>query len=130
MTIRILVADDDGDLRRLYSFIFDREGYEVIEASDGEQALARALDSAPALIVLDVMMPEPDGMEVCRRLKNDYRTCAVPILLVTAHAGPGSRMQGLLAGAFELLGKPFSPYRLIAQVRAALHQPEPSTGSA
>ena len=122
MNARILIVDDDHDMRRLFGFIFEREGYEVIQASNGEQAMAYALASPPAVILLDVMMPDHNGMDICRWLKNNGQTEAVPVIMITAYSHSHSRSEALQAGAVDLINKPFSPYMLIARVRAALQR--------
>ena len=88
MMLRILVADDDPDLREIVKITLQRDGYDVIEAADGEQAVARAIDSAPSLILLDIMMPGPDGFDTCRQLKSDQRTHLVPVIFITGKGDP------------------------------------------
>lgn len=122
MNTRILIVDDDHDMRRLFGFIFEREGYEVIQASNGEQAIVCALTSAPAVILLDVMMPDRNGMDVCRWLKHNDQTETVPVIMITAYSDSHSRSEALQAGAVDLINKPFSPYMLIARVRAVLER--------
>ena len=99
MPTRVLVADDDTGLRQLYKLILKRQGLEVIEAADGEQALARAIDSGPAAILLDIMMPGINGLEVCRRLKHDGRTNAVPVILISAMEDVSRLNEALQVGA-------------------------------
>jgi DNA-binding response OmpR family regulator len=122
MNARILVADDDPDLRLYLKLALQREGYEVIEANDGEQAIARAMDSAPALILLDVMMPNVDGFDACRRLKSDIRTKSVPVIFISARIDGQSRSDGLRLGAEAYLSKPINPRDLSERVRMAIQR--------
>ena len=123
MNGRILVADDDPDLRLLFRLVLQRGGYEVIEADSGEQALERAIDSAPELILLDVMMPGLTGFDTCRRLKNDRRTGNVPVVFITARDDLASRTEGLQSGAEAYISKPVSPQNLMQCVLNVLKQP-------
>ena len=117
---RILVADDDPSILRLLQLNFELEGFEVHTASDGDEALAKARSSAPDVIVLDVMMPGTDGLEVCRRLKEDETMRVVPIILLTARGQEQERRDGLAVGASEYVMKPFDPDRLIGVVKGTL----------
>ena len=116
---RILVADDDeriiASLRRALVY----EGYEVTTAADGVQALAAARERLPDLVILDVMMPGIDGIEVCRRLRE---AGAVPVLMLTARDATADRVQGLDSGADDYLVKPFAYDELLARVRALLRR--------
>ena len=120
MSARILVVDDDTDLRTLLKAMLQRDGYEVVEAADGEQGWARAVDSAPSLILLDVMMPGPDGFETCRKLKSDSRTNAVPVIFISAKIDQRSRVEGLRLGAEDYLNKPIEYKDLRRRVGAAI----------
>ncbi len=95
MTLRILVADDDPDLREIIRLTLQRDGYDVIEAADGEQAVARAIDSAPSLILLDMMMPGVDGFDTCRRLKSDRRTFSVPVIFISGQGDHRARAKSM-----------------------------------
>jgi two-component system response regulator MprA len=121
MPARVLVVDDDekitGFLRRALAY----EGYQVEVADAGAAALAHALKSPPDLVVLDVMMPGLDGLEVCRRLRAGGD---VPVLMLTARDGVGDRVQGLDAGADDYLAKPFALEELLARLRALLRRRE------
>src|SRR5438067_9488022 len=125
MAARVLVVDDDekitGFLRRALAY----EGYQVEVAAAGAAALAHALKSPPDLVVLDVMMPGLDGLEVCRRLRAGGD---VPVLMLTARDGVGDRVQGLDAGADDYLVKPFAVDELLARVRALLRRRAPISG--
>lgn len=117
--MKILVVDDDADLRVLIAFALKQAGYFVVEAGDGEAALARFADEEPALVILDVNLPKLDGFEVCRRLRQSSR---VPVLLLTVRSGEEDVVQGLDLGADDHLAKPFSPRTLLARVRALLRR--------
>ncbi len=122
MTQRILIADDDDDLRQLLRLILSREGLEIIEAGNGTDALARAYDSHPTLVLLDVMMPDIDGFEVCRRLRSDERTHRLPIIFISAMDDITQRNEMLKLGADDCLRKPISPRDLIARVREVMER--------
>jgi DNA-binding response OmpR family regulator len=123
---RILVVDDHAsiiDLARLY---LEREGYRVEAASDGAQALEKARSLQPALMILDLMLPEIDGYEVCRRVRQDSD---LPILMLTARDEDIDKIVGLELGADDYLTKPFNPRELVARVRAILRRSQPSARS-
>jgi DNA-binding response OmpR family regulator len=121
MNSRILIADDDAGLRQLMRMILAREGFEVIEAANGEQALALAMAIDPALILLDVMMPGMDGYDVCRRLKTDQRTGRVPVVFVSAAEDVSQRNEVQKLGADACIKKPIGPRDLVARIRAVLN---------
>lgn len=116
MSSRILIADDTPTVLEFLDTVFSRQGFEVIRAGYGEQAVERAVESSPDVILLDVMMPGIDGLEVCRRLRGDPRTAHLPILLYSAVVGE-VRAQALAAGADEFLGKTLRHEELVAKVR-------------
>src|SRR3954452_5957406 len=118
----ILVVDDERDLVELVRYNLERGGYGVITAFDGETALDAAQRRRPDLVVLDVMMPGIDGLEVCRRLRADVRTAGTPIIMLTAKAAEADRVVGLELGADDYVIKPFSPRELVARVRAVLRR--------
>ena len=122
MTPRILIADDDEGLRHLLRLVLCREGYEVIEAADGSEALARAYDSDPTLILLDVMMPGVDGFDVCRALRSDQRTHRLPIVFVTAIDDIKQRNETLKLGADDCIKKPIGPRELVNRVRGVMER--------
>jgi two-component system, OmpR family, response regulator len=115
--MNILVVDDDPRLRELLTLILNRAGYQVATASNGQQALVAATRDAPDLIVLDVGLPELDGLEVCRRLR---QTSDVPILFLTARDDEIDRILGLELGADDYVTKPFSPRELVARIKTIL----------
>ncbi len=122
MTPRILIADDDDGLRHLLSLVLCREGFEVIEAADGTEALARAYDSSPTLVLLDVMMPGLDGFDVCRKLRSDQRTHRLPIVFVSALDDVKQRNELLKLGADDCIKKPVGPRDLITRVRGVMER--------
>jgi DNA-binding response OmpR family regulator len=122
MTPRILIADDDDGLRHLLRLILCREGFEVIEAANGTEALARAYDSSPSLVLLDVMMPGLDGFDVCRKLRSDQRTHRLPIVFVSAIDDVKQRNELMKLGADDCINKPIGPRDLIACVRDVMER--------
>ena len=120
---RVLVADDDEDILSLVAFRLERSGYEVLKAVDGEEALRLAIEEAPDLAVLDVMMPKLDGYEVTRRMRANEQTSRIPIILLTARAQERDVAAGFEAGADDYVKKPFSPQELGARVQAILDRP-------
>ena len=129
MTPRILVADDDDGVRQLMRLIFSREGFEVIEASSGAQALARAVESPPSLIVLDIMMPDMDGYAACRELKTDRRTSHVPVIFMSAMENYQGISNPGKYGADDWVRKPVSPRDLVARVRSVLNHRNGATAA-
>ncbi|MDD4050753.1 MAG: response regulator transcription factor [candidate division Zixibacteria bacterium] len=118
----ILVVEDDEDIRRLIALTFTKEGYRVIETESGEEALKKAAASPPDLILLDLMLPGLDGLEVCRLLKREAATQALPIVMLTAKGEESDIVSGLELGADDYITKPFSPRVLVARVRAVLRR--------
>src|SRR5437588_916624 len=115
----VLTADDDPQLLRLMSRNLQLEGYEVLAASDGQQALEQIEQQSPDLVLLDVMMPKLDGFAVCQRVRE---FSAVPIIIVTARGQDQDKVRGLDLGADDYLTKPFSVDELLARVRAVLRR--------
>jgi two-component system, OmpR family, response regulator MprA len=115
----ILIADDDTKLTKMLSRMLAYEGYRVLTATDGWDALAQAEAHHPDLVVLDWMMPHLDGLEVARRLR---ATSPTPILMLTARGAIADRVEGLDSGADDYLVKPFAPAEFLARVRARLRQ--------
>lgn len=116
----ILAADDDEDILQLVAFRLGRSGYRVLQAHDGEEAVALALEHEPDLAVLDVGMPKLDGFEVVRRLRANEATKDMAIIMLTARAQDTDVEEGFDAGANDYLRKPFSPQELKARVQAML----------
>jgi two-component system phosphate regulon response regulator PhoB len=119
---KILVVEDEEDILELVAYNLGKDGYVVSRAMSGEEALRKANADQPGLIVLDLMLPEIDGLEVCRRLKRDPRTQHVPVIMVTAKGEEADIVAGLELGADDYLTKPFSPRVLLARVRAVLRR--------
>ena len=116
----VLVAEDDEDILALVVFDLEDEGYEVLTARDGQEAVALALERHPDLILLDVAMPGLDGYEVTRRLRGDESTRATPVVLLTARAQLKDVIAGFEAGANDYVTKPFRPDELRTRLHAAL----------
>ena len=123
-TYHILVVDDEDDLLELVRYNLAKEGFEVVCVSSGEEALKAARKDPPDLIVLDLMLPAVDGLEVCRRLKADASTRDVPIVMLTAKSEEADMIAGLDRGADDYIGKPFSPRVLTARIKALLRRQE------
>ncbi|MGI5236707.1 response regulator transcription factor [Dactylosporangium sp. CA-233914] len=116
----ILVADDDMDIRDLVAFKLEQAGYDVVAVDNGLAALTAATENPPDLVVLDVMMPGMSGIDVCRQLRQEQGTKALPIILLTARAQEGDVEVGFGAGADDYIVKPFSPRELVSRVEAVL----------
>ncbi len=123
MSGQILVADDDGQIRDVVRIALGQAGFTVAEAADGQQALEMARSLTPDLIVLDIGMPEMDGLAVCRELR---KSSDVPVVFLTAHGDEIDRVVGLELGADDYVPKPFSPRELVARVRAILKRASPA----
>jgi len=118
----VLVIDDEESIVDLIRLGLKYEGFEVVDASDGEEGIAAAQRTNPVFIILDWMLPDMDGLEVCRRLRSNPTTHDIPILLLTAKDEVGSRVEGLNTGADDYLTKPFSFEELVARIRAILRR--------
>jgi DNA-binding response OmpR family regulator len=118
-TARILLADDEQAIQTMLSYPLQKEGYDVVRASDGEEALERFAEQQFDLVVLDVMMPRVDGLEVCRRMR---ATSTVPIIMLTARAEEIDKVLGLELGADDYITKPFSLREFSSRVRALLRR--------
>jgi phosphate regulon transcriptional regulator PhoB len=122
MAQNVLVVEDETDIRNLVVFHLAREGFRCRTAATGTEALQEVRQHPPDLIVLDLMLPEMDGLEVCRRVRADPASAVVPIIMLTAKADEVDRVVGLEMGADDYLVKPFSPKELVARVRAVLRR--------
>lgn len=121
-TIKILVVDDNQDNRELVVKVLRSKNYQMIEASDGEEALKKAISESPDLILMDISIPGLDGYEVTRRLKSREEFRNVPIIALTAHVMKGDREKALSAGCEGYIAKPFSIHELPGQVERYLNE--------
>ena len=119
----VLVVEDDPETRRLYALILAADGFDTDEAHNGFQALDKATATGPDLILSDIAVPGLDGIELCRRLRADPRTAAIPILAVTGHDDRHYPDRARAAGANQVLIKPFATETLVAEARRLLHAP-------
>jgi DNA-binding response OmpR family regulator len=122
VSTRVLVVEDDPDIAELVSRYLDRAGYSSTRVTSGREALEAVRSKQPDLIVLDLMLPQIDGLEVCRLLRANDSTSAIPIIMLTARAEEAERIVGLEVGADDYIAKPFSPNELVARVRALLRR--------
>jgi DNA-binding response OmpR family regulator len=126
---RILVVEDDRDIAELVDRYLQKAGFSIELLSSGRDALKAIADRTPDLLILDLMLPHVDGLEICRSVRSDPRTAAIPIIMLTARAEESERIVGLEIGADDYVAKPFSPNELVARVRALLRrtQRQPET---
>jgi len=120
MPAKILLVDDDIDTLRLVGLLLQKQGYQVVAASNGHQALSMAQSEKPDLVLLDIMMPEIDGYEVCRRLRANSSTSSLPIIMFTAKSSVDDKVTGFEVGADDYLTKPTQPRELVAHIKAVL----------
>ncbi len=120
----VLTIDDEKDLIELVRYNLEKEGFRVRGALDGETGLAMALQEKPDVVLVDLMLPGIDGLEVCRRLRADSRTAGIPLIMLTAKSGESDRVVGLELGADDYVTKPFSARELTARIRALLRRSE------
>lgn len=123
---KILVVDDEPEAVELLEFNLTQAGYAVVAAADGAEALKKARSAMPNLVVLDLMLPEIDGIEVCKMLRRDPATAAIPIIMLTAKAAEIDRILGLELGADDYITKPFSPRELVLRVKKVLQRGRPA----
>ena len=130
MTPKILIVEDEPALAELLSWNFESAGFSVQQTADGEEALLVAQEFMPDIIILDWMIEQLPGIEVCRRLRKGKETAAIPIIMLTARGEEEDRIRGLETGADDYVTKPFSPRELRARVEAVLRRTRPAvTGS-
>src|SRR6476646_8575417 len=122
MSARVLVVEDDPDIAEPVGRYLDKAGYSTARVSSGRDALDSVRTKPPDLMVLDLMLPHVDGLEVCRLVRANERTASIPIIMLTARAEESERIVGLEIGADDYLAKPFSPNELVARVRALLRR--------
>lgn len=122
---KILVVDDEPEAVELVEFNLSQAGFDVVSAADGAEALKKARSAMPSLVILDLMLPEIDGLEVCKMLRRDPATAALPIIMLTAKAAEIDRVLGLELGADDYVVKPFSPRELVLRVKNLLGRTRP-----
>jgi len=122
MKEKILIIEDEKDIIKMLEYNLKKEGFRVINARDGEDALDLALREYPDLILLDLMLPGIDGLEVCKTLKKEAKTVSIPIIMLTAKSQESDKVVGLELGADDYITKPFSPRELIARIKAVLRR--------
>ncbi|HEX2277827.1 MAG: response regulator [Candidatus Tectomicrobia bacterium] len=122
MPARVLVIDDEKDIVSLLRYHLEKSGFHCLEGMDGSTALRLVREYHPDLLILDLMLPGMDGLEICRQLRQDVATARLPILMLTAKAEEVDRVVGLEVGADDYVVKPFSPRELVARVRAILRR--------
>jgi phosphate regulon transcriptional regulator PhoB len=127
MAERILVIEDDCDILELVQYNLARQGFAVMEAKDGEDGLGKARQHQPDLIVLDLMLPGLDGIDVCKTLRGESATKGIPIVILSAKGEESDVVVGLELGADDYVTKPFSPRELIARIRAVLRRSKDTT---
>lgn len=126
MPIRILIADDEPNQLELLGFNLNQAGFDVIRASDGQQAMEMVAEHSPDLVILDWMMPQLSGIDVCRRLRSSRESKNLPVIILSARGEEGDRILGLDIGADDYISKPFSPRELVSRVKALLRRSRPS----
>ena len=119
---KILIVDDERNIVETIKYNLEKAGYRTLTAADGQRAIELAQREVPDLITLDVMLPERDGWEVCRTLRQDSRTRAIPIIMLTVRNDETDKIVGLELGADDYLTKPFSPKELVARIKAVLRR--------
>ena len=123
--LKILIVDDEKNIVEAVRYALEKEGFRTVVAHDGARGLELARREAPDLVVLDWMLPEQDGLEVCRVLKADERTRRIPIIMLTVKSGETDKVLGLEMGADDYVTKPFSPRELVARIKALLRRAQP-----
>jgi len=117
MSKKLLIADDEPHIVKVLEIRLKKAGYEVRTANDGEQTLERIKEDKPDLVVLDVMMPPPNGFQLCRMLKDDAKYKDIPIILLTAKTSESDQFWGMESGASAYITKPYSPEDLLGKIR-------------
>jgi len=124
MTKKVLIVEDEHDLIRLIKYNLEKEGFRVSSVTDGSLVMAELRREEPDLLVLDLMLPGMDGLEICRQVRRHDRYAGIPILMLTARSGEADRVVGLELGADDYVTKPFSMRELVARIRALLRRHE------
>ena len=122
MKEKVLIVEDEKDIVRMLEYNLKKEGYRVISVRDGEDALDSAHKEHPDLVILDLMLPGMDGLEVCKELKKEIKTAPIPVIMLTAKSQESDKVLGLELGADDYITKPFSPRELIARIKAVLRR--------
>ena len=123
---RVLVVEDEADVAEMIRYNLGKEGYDVRLAANGTDALRLVKDAKPDVILLDIMVPQLNGWEICRRLKQDRETVAIPVIMVSGRVEEGDKVLGFEMGADDYVTKPFSPRELLARVRAVTRRGRPT----
>lgn len=124
-SLKVLVVDDEPFMIRLIGIVLERDGYSMLHAANGQEAVALARQEAPQLIIMDGMMPQMDGLTAVRMLKSDDVTREIPVVLLTANPNRFSREDAVSSGVTVFLTKPFSPTQLLGEIRRLCHHPPP-----
>ncbi|MCC2663906.1 MAG: phoB, partial [Geminicoccaceae bacterium] len=122
----ILIVEDEPPLQKLLAYNLEAAGFEVTQAYDGEEAITLVEERPPDLLLLDWMLPQLSGLELCRRLRRRPETAHLPIIMLTARGEEHDRLRGLDLGADDFITKPFSPAELVARIRAVLRRVRPA----
>jgi len=122
MKEKLLIVDDEKDIVKMLDYNLKKEGFRLISAYDGEAALELSKKEHPDLVILDLMLPGIDGLEVCKSLKRDDKTAKIPVIMLTAKSQESDKVVGLELGADDYITKPFSPRELIARIKAVLRR--------
>ncbi len=125
--MRILIVEDEPDILNLLAFNLETAGFEITRAMDGCEAVEKVLADPPDMILLDLMLPKMDGLEVCKRIKGKAHLRAIPILMLTARGEECDKIEGLELGADDYVTKPFSPKELLLRIRAILRRVQPGS---
>ncbi|MDD1721653.1 MAG: response regulator transcription factor [Euryarchaeota archaeon] len=120
MSIRVLAIDDEDDVLRLIRIKLEREGFEVMTASNGEEGVEKVLAEKPDIVIVDVMMPKKDGYQVIKEVREELGSEAPPAIILSVRGGETDIAQGLAAGAVDYITKPFSPSELVERINVAL----------
>src|SRR5271168_3122301 len=123
----ILIVEDEAPLVTMLRYNLEKEGFQVCEAGDGEEALVQIAERKPDLVLLDWMLPLVSGIEVCRRIRRSPETRSLPVIILTARGEETDRVRGLDSGADDYVVKPFSPSELVARLRAVMRRAQPSS---
>ncbi len=124
MAKKIVIIEDEPDIIGLVTHYLEKEGYRITAVRDGVKGFQQLKTALPDLLILDIMLPEMDGLEICRRVRADSKTAALPIIMLTAKGEESDKIVGLELGADDYLVKPFSPKELVARVKALLRRAE------